>query len=378
MNKHAVIISCFDYHSFRMIYWENSLRDLGFQTTYLTSDFHHISKQTYTCSVENSKQLHVIPYQKNLSAKRILSHRMFAKQTYKFLQETQPDIIIASIPPNFLCSYLAKYKRKHPRSTVIFDIYDLWPETFPNSSARKLLAPVFHVWSSLRDRHLPLADYVVAECQLFLDRLNCHSKNSAVIPFALPAYEGVTAPVDLPTDHAQIAYLGSINNIIDIPKITAVLQEINKKMPTTLHIIGDGESREELCRSVAKTGVDIQFHGKVFDETEKHRILSQCHFGLNIMKDSVCVGLTMKSVDYLRHGLPLISNIPADTKNLIQQYRAGFHLSTPAEMADYVVSAIQQDMSEFKANADRLYREKVSSICTQPIYSRIIQKFHKR
>ena len=376
MNKNAVIISCFDYYSFRMAYWDNSLQELGYQTTYITSDFHHIAKQTYTCPVTNSKQLHVIPYKKNLSADRILSHRMFAKQTYRFLKEIQPDIIVASIPPNFLCSYLAKYKRQHPNVTLIFDIYDLWPETFPNSSAKKLLAPVFRVWSSLRDRHLPMADYVVSECRLFLDKLDCHTENSTVIPFALPTYEGNTDAI-APTDRAQIAYLGSINNIIDIPQITAVLHEICKKMPTTLHIIGDGESREELCKSAAEAGVDIQFHGKIFDEAEKHRILSQCHFGLNIMKDSVCVGLTMKSVDYLRHGLPLISNIPADTKAFIEEYGAGVHLTTPAEIAEHVTSAIRQNMDTVKANALRLYHERLSATCTQPIYTDIIQKFQQ-
>ncbi len=372
MNKHAVIISCFDHYE-RMMYWDQGAQDLGYQTTYVAADYSHGAKCPYTCPVKGCKQIHVLPYRKNLSVQRILSHRMFAKELYKFLMQEQPPLIVALIPPNFVTKYLAKFKKKHPECTLIFDVYDLWPESFPSSGIKKILSPLFRIWGNLRNKYLPYADYVTAECQLYFDKLDYHAENCAVIPFSLPAYEGVSQPITPPTDRAQIAYLGSINNIIDIPQITAILNEINKKMPTTLHIIGDGESREELCRSVSETGVDIQFHGKIFDEAEKHHILSQCHFGLNIMKNSVCVGLTMKSVDYLRHGLPLINNIPADTKKYIQTYRAGFHFSSPSQMAEDVVRAIQCDISDIKKNATALYSQHLSASVTQPIHTKTIK-----
>ena len=59
-------------------------------------------------------------------------------------------------------------------------------------------------------------------------------------------------------------------------------------------------------------GAEVFYHGKVFDSKEKNRIFETCHYGLNIMKDSVFVGLTMKSMDYFE-GLPIINNIQGDT-----------------------------------------------------------------
>ena len=41
------------------------------------------------------------------------------------------------------------------------------------------------------------------------------------------------------------------------------------------------------------------------------------------MKSSVCIGLTMKSVDYFRHGLPIINSIPADTMELVSKHGIG-------------------------------------------------------
>jgi len=45
------------------------------------------------------------------------------------------------------------------------------------------------------------------------------------------------------------------------------------------------------------------------------------------MKDSVCVGLTMKSIDYFQHGLPIINNIPADTAAIVEKYGVGVNIS---------------------------------------------------
>lgn len=44
------------------------------------------------------------------------------------------------------------------------------------------------------------------------------------------------------------------------------------------------------------------------------------------MKDNVCVGLTMKSIDYFQHGLPIINNIQEDTTEIVKQYKVGLML----------------------------------------------------
>jgi hypothetical protein len=41
------------------------------------------------------------------------------------------------------------------------------------------------------------------------------------------------------------------------------------------------------------------------------------------MKPGVCVGLTMKSIEYLSHSLPLINNIRGDTAQLVRDLKIG-------------------------------------------------------
>ena len=68
------------------------------------------------------------------------------------------------------------------------------------------------------------------------------------------------------------------------------------------------------------------YHGIVYEEKIKEEIYAHCHFGLNIMKEAVFVGLTMKSLDYLSHGLPIINTIQGDTKQIVDQYKIGINI----------------------------------------------------
>ena len=60
--------------------------------------------------------------------------------------------------------------------------------------------------------------------------------------------------------------------------------------------------------------------------------MAQCHFGINIMKESVCVGLTMKSMDYFEYGIPLLNNIKGDTWKIIEKYGVGYNLKNPEDI----------------------------------------------
>ena len=74
-TKRAVLLSCSDHYNHRLYVIDGYLRSLGYETVYYTSDFDHTSKKVFRCTVPGCRQIHVRPYQKNLSLSRILSHR---------------------------------------------------------------------------------------------------------------------------------------------------------------------------------------------------------------------------------------------------------------------------------------------------------------
>lgn len=338
MSGKACIVSCSDHYGHRLHLWDKQLQALGYSTRYITSDFDHTTKERFSCKVPGCVQIPVLPYRKNLSVQRILSHRQFAKRTAAYLEKERPDVIVALLPPNFLCKYLAGYKRKHPNVKLVFDIFDLWPETFPSGRAKQILAPAFRIWAALRDRNLPVADFVTTECDLFRNMLQL-DHNSKTVPLCAKPSPVPSSPV-LPGDTLSFCYLGAINNIIDIPRICALLQAAAQLRPVRLHIIGKGERQQELIDGAKAAGAEVIFHGAVYDAAEKQRIMDGCHFGINILKESVCIGLTMKSVDYLRHGLPILNSIPADTARLVAEDGIGIQL-TP-DCADTICAMTEQ------------------------------------
>ncbi|MFQ9053482.1 MAG: hypothetical protein ACLR5H_10345 [Oscillospiraceae bacterium] len=53
----------------------------------------------FRCTVPGCRQIHVRPYQKNLSLSRILSHRDFARLVFRELEQDPPDVVVAQLPP---------------------------------------------------------------------------------------------------------------------------------------------------------------------------------------------------------------------------------------------------------------------------------------
>lgn len=353
-QKTAYLISCSDHYGHRLHVADSCLKACGYDTTYITSDFDHTAKTVFTCKVPGCVQLHARPYQKNLSLDRILNHREFARDVFRYLEKLpqQPDVVVALVPPNFLAHYGAKYKKRHPNVKLVFDIFDLWPETFPGGKVKKLLAPAFAVWAAIRDRNLGTADYVVTECEMFRQKLKLSERSKAIWLCQEPLNIQKEAP-RLAEDKLVLCYLGAINNVISIPDICGLLRELAARKKVVLHIIGKGERQQEFVEEATAAGAEVIFHGPIYDEAEKLAIMNQCHFGLNIMKASVCVGLTMKSVDYFRFGLPIINNIPADTQQLVGEQGIGVQLEPGC--AEKLLAMTNEECGQMRARVESVF-----------------------
>lgn len=319
----VAIVNCFDTFMDREASLRRFFMERGDDVTAIVSDFLHVEKKTRTSAPEGYTLVHAKPYQKNLSVKRMASHACYAKTVTHTLEEGDWDLIWVIAPPNSLIAQCGKYRQHHPETKLVIDINDLWPESFPIEKIKWL--PPFAVWRGLRNRYLPYADAIVTECGLFQTRLSLPDDRCTTI-YLCKQEKQTECPVRaLNSNEISLCYLGSINHIIDIQAISEIIQSISQVSPVTLHVIGDGENREQLLSCAETAGAKVVYHGVVYDEAEKLRIFSQCHFGLNVMRSSVCVGLTMKSMDYFAAGLPLINNIAGDTWDLIEQ--CGFGLN---------------------------------------------------
>ena len=71
------------------------------------------------------------------------------------------------------------------------------------------------------------------------------------------------------------------------------------------------------------------------------------------MKDTVFVGLTMKSLDYLSYGIPLINNIQGDSFEIVEKEKIGFNLTS--DVVDKLTSMTNTDYLRIKKQTKEIF-----------------------
>ncbi|WP_295159328.1 hypothetical protein [Selenomonas sp. AE3005] len=371
--KKAVLISCFDWYEKRLKPVRNSLLDKGYEVKVLLSDFNHTKKQRYNKFHEPCTYFHVPIYKKNISLKRIISHFSFARQSKTYIEKYKPDIIYCLVPPNKVVDYCSSYKKRNPKVIFIIDIIDMWPESMPTKRINgfPFVKQFMNHWMKWRDNAIKNADYVFTECNLYREKLS-HvlnpAKTATLYLFKEQSDHERKLVLDIINrkkndDVIRFAYIGSMNHIIDITSICRVIATIvNKGKRCELHAIGGGESRKKFEREVKAIGCHTYFYGFVYDEIKKISIIAPCDYAFNMMKSDISVGLTIKSIDYLSYGLPLINNIKGDTWQLIESEKIGVNIddntiiNIPDEFQHHEIIKCYEQIFTKKAFTDIIYR----------------------
>lgn len=329
------------------------------EVIYLTSDFNHWTKEYFKLDLPYAQQLHVIGYYKNLSPARILSHIQFSIKTFFRLMKLKPDIVYAEVPHNTLAVAAKWYKRFH-KCEVILDIFDMWPEALPIKSNNIIFKIACSVWRGFRNRNLKYADKVYTECNYYQDIIR---EEGCDVPMETKYLTRKKMDLDIQTvwdeEKIHICYVGNINNIIDIPCIAEFLSKLNEKKPVCFHMIGNGESRVRLIESLEEKGVQVISYGVVYDVHRLQEIFNQCYFGINFLLPNLAIGLTMKSITYLRGGIPLLNTVDGDTWDMVATYHAGFNIKRD-EMDEIVEQIIRLDHDKVRAmkeNAHEVFEE---------------------
>ena len=353
------IVNCFDTYEDRVDMLCKALRADGHTVFVVCSDWRHYQKCVRTDSKEGFILVHAKPYQKNISVTRILSHKAFAKAALQAAANTNPDILWVLVPPNYLIKEAALLKKKQPSIKLVLDFNDLWPETMPIAKMKGSLP--FRTWKSLREKYINEADLIVTECGLFKDALTQETENPQKLQILYPGRDLPEIKTDNkpPTDKVALCYLGSIHNIIDIDKIAEIIQAFDT--PVILHIIGGGEKKEVLVKAAENAGATVVSHGNIYDPFEKQKIFDSCHFGLNVLKDSVFIGLTMKSIDYFAAGLPIVNTLHGDTEHFIEESKLGINYKSFNDLGRFSLDCSQKHRQQIRHFYEKYFSQSTFS-----------------
>ncbi len=327
--KKALIFDCYDDYNIRIQYIQRALEKKGYTVSIFFSDFNHYQKKKYDQKREGVTYIPTRSYRKNLSLQRLYSHYEFAKKCCQIAElEADVDLIYVMVPPNSMVKQFAAYKKKHPDVLIWFDVLDMWPESLPISNRLKtLILWPLKVWGNMRNRWIHMGDLITVECHKFYEVIKKSVDEAKMQTVYLCQPDHQLYDAKSYGDEIHFLYCGSMNHLMDVDLMIAFLTQMSQKKKVVLELIGDGENRKSLIDCLINHQISYLYHGFVYDEEKKKEIYQRCHFGLNLMKETVFVGLTMKSLDYLSHALPIINNIPDDTYEIVEKERIGYNIT---------------------------------------------------
>lgn len=329
------------------------------EVTYLVSDFDHVTKKRYKIGLPYAEQIHVMEYHKNLSPARILSHVLFSWKAYWKLCKIKPDIIYIEIPFNTLAVIGKWYKHFH-KCELIVDIFDMWPESLPMKSENVIFKLGCSIWRNLRNHNIKYADKVYTECnyyQKIIQDEGCLVKMET--KYLTRKWIDVRVETHWEENTMHLCYVGNINNIIDISFLVDFLEKLNQKKKVCFHLIGNGESRGRLIESLEHKGIRVISYGVVYDVYRLQEILNKCYFGINFLLPDLAIGLTMKSVTYLRAGIPLLNTVDGDTWSMVENHQAGINIyrNETEKSIKKILEMKETDIAAMKKKARRVFEE---------------------
>lgn len=359
--KTAYFISSTNHYNVRTGKFVNDYVKKGYDVIYVTSDFDHMTKKRYCFNeYKNSKQLHVISYKRNLSISRILSHLMFSYKTFYMLLVCKPELVYVEVPNNSLVKSSAKYKKIN-NAEIIVDVFDMWPESMPVKTKNMIVNWGFDIWRNFRNKNLKFADQIWIECDYYRELLSAQKINLPMETKYLKLKNAETSiEMKVSEEEIDLCYLGSINNIIDISLIEKIVSEFEKNRRTRIHIIGDGERKDEFLDILKKNSIEIIDHGKVYEIDKLQEIFNQCWFGINVLREDLAIGITMKSISYFRGGLPIINTVQGDTSRFVEECNIGINVDRHDVKSCVlrILNITKDDLACMKNNTRNLFEQK--------------------
>ena len=151
----TLIMDCFGLAPFRLELIRAYFAKRDSDVRIISSDWDHFKKQRRTSASKEVIYLPTLPYHKNISVRRMISHWLFARSAFAYAEKAHADVVYTHVPPNSMAHFARRYKEKHPETKMYLGLIDLWPESMPTGALKEHFP--FTLWRSMRDKALAAA-----------------------------------------------------------------------------------------------------------------------------------------------------------------------------------------------------------------------------
>jgi glycosyltransferase involved in cell wall biosynthesis len=312
----------------------------GHKVTIFAAGFHYVllkEMQTYedSCATEQIDGVDFVwvktfAYQKN-DIRRMINITSYAwrlRFAVGKLALAKPDMIIGSTVHPF-APLVALYFAKYYNTPFVFEIRDLWPQTFIDMELWKkngLQAKLFYWIEKLTVKH---SDGVVVLSPLTVKylkhRYDYNDENILRLPNGVDRCFLQKAKM-LTSDCFHIAYVGGIDLVHGLDYLLKIAKSLKTQRHIIFDIYGDGKERkrlEALCHSEKLE--NIRWHGSV----KKNRVpsLLKNADALFVSTSNVLYGSENKLYEYMASARPLI--IAAESEHNNPAEKVGCGISIP-------------------------------------------------
>lgn len=339
-----------------------ALLDLGHSVELWTSAFDHVThthlyKTSTHEKVDQRFSIQFIKgcgYPNDLSPKRFFhnwqTHREFIQITNN--RNESPDIIFATIPILELTQAAVGYANKR-YLPVIVDVLDLWPDVYL-TMIPKLLHPIgrkFLFFEYRRAMHIfKNATGITAVSKAYLQQgLSYAQRDCRSTDKFYPLGSGVSLSQDL-TESNDVSgsflheygidqnkfiatFVGTFSNFLDIKNILNAARLLIDERDIHIFIIGTGERCKEFSK-IATNLPNVTMTGWL-NAVSIRAILGQTDVGLAAYAKDALMSLPNKPFEYMAAGLPLLSSLPGELAQLIDEHGIGrtYEAGNPASLA---------------------------------------------
>lgn len=357
----------------------NMLVESGHEVTVLTSCFNHYDKAMRTqdnCYDNfNVVLLNERGYKKNISFKRLLSQKDFARNAKKWflINYRNIDCVFAVVPTYEATYNVGKICNKH-NIPLIIDVEDLWPEAMRVVFRNKLIYKAL-LWpiKRLANKTYSLANSLTAVSQKYLNRAvlsNKEATNNTIVYLGVDSkkfFEGqnkYASTFAKSKNEFWVCYIGTLGTSYDLKTLFDAMKRIRELGLNNVKckVLGKGPDEETLINYAKLNNIMVDFVG-FLDYEKMAGFLNKCDLMVNPIKSTASQSVINKVGDYFASGKPVLNSCTnKEMMELIDNYNVGFNYNSndSVELSRLIIKLFEDSdlRSKQGENAFALFKER--------------------
>ncbi|MDA7774815.1 glycosyltransferase family 4 protein [Pseudomonadales bacterium] len=374
------------------------LSNLGHEVTWLNSRFDHTRKILRTSKLDLTTPegakivlLESPAYAKNVSVRRLWNHIQLLRSFNIYSKNAvAPNVILCSFPPVELSWAAVRYGKRN-NIPVIVDVRDLWPDIFSDAVpswlkplAKLALTPLNLMTRSLFESATEITGVSNGYLAWGVEKSGRKQReNEKAVPLAYKSEKKLSvgnetaaslSALGVDSTKRIVLFIGSFGRTYDLSPVFKALKHWSDAERDSIQFVlaGDGELFSHWL-SLSENENSTILPGWL-NQSQISYLMSISEVGLAAYSENAPQSIPNKIIEYLSHGLPILSSLEGETAAMIKEFRVGqsYSASNPESFSLGLRKLIEdrsfdaatrcRTLYEKRFNADKVYDEFIEHI----------------